>query len=72
MTAGHKHRTVHVRRNGLAQRVLQGTTLWRTDDLSAAERSRLIYSPDSRGGYRLSLLGFLHGLTGLTIDVDDE
>ena len=70
MTAGHKHHVIKVRRNGRVQRVLQGITLWRTKSLATAERSRFVYT-DSRGGYRMSLLGFLHGLTGLVIEVGE-
>jgi hypothetical protein len=62
---------LHVRRDGLVYNALRKPTLAHTSSLPYAERSRLVWSPDSkRGGYRLSLLGLLHGLVGLTLEVD--
>lgn len=72
MTAGHRHRYLHVAPDGLVYRFLRGTTIARTRDWQRAERSRFVYGPDGHGGYRLSLLGFLHGLCGLTLAVPDH
>lgn len=72
MSAGHNHRTITVRRDGIVHRVLHRTTLSRTIRLDRAEASRFVYAPTVDGHYRLSLLGFLHGLCGLTLDVRDE
>lgn len=68
MSAGHKHRIVTVRRDGRLHRALTGVTVRRTTDRAHAERSRFVYA-ETPGGYRMSLLGFLHGLCGLTIAV---
>jgi hypothetical protein len=77
MTAGHKHWTVAV--GPRTRRVLQGVTVWRSRDMAAVDRSRFPYTgrtpddvePDDRGYWRLSLLGFLHGLTGMCIRLKD-
>lgn len=78
MTAGHTHRNVgYLRRDGLALRLLR-VTVWRSRNMEAVDRSRFPYTgappddmePDERGYWRLTLLGFLHGLTGLTITTD--
>lgn len=69
MTTGHKHWTLPVGPRML--RVLR-ITVWRSRDLEYVERSRFPYTgrtpddidPDDRGYWRLTLLGFLHGLTG--------
>jgi hypothetical protein len=70
MTDGHKHWAVTVSPRML--RFLQGVTVWRSRDMDAVDRSRFPYTgrtpddiePDENGYWRLSLLGFLHGLTG--------
>lgn len=69
---------IRVRRGGPAMRVLQGVTVHRTTDKERAERSLFAYAPAggrytaANGRYRLSLLGFLHGLIGLTLWVEDD
>lgn len=68
MTRGHRHRTVTVRYKGLLHRVLTMTLF--TVGTEQAEKSRLVYGQtDSPDRWRLSPLGLLHGLTGLTLDV---
>ena len=70
MTTGHKHWAVTVSLRTM--RFLQGVTVWRSRDMAYVDRSRFPYTgrapddvrPDDRGYWRLSLLGFLHGLTG--------
>lgn len=81
MTAGHKHRHLLVKRNGLVRRVLTATVLT-TTDTEWVDRSRLVFGPveDTRREprpprpetYRLSLLGLLHGLFGLTLVIKPE
>ncbi len=73
MTTGHRHRTFTVKRDGLAIRVLRGVILWRSANIDHVESSRFVYrgEPDARGRYPLSLLGLLHGLTGLTLEAQD-
>ena len=71
MTAGHKHRVITVRRGGIAQRLLQRVVVWRTASEERADRSRFVYSDCPWNGYyRMTLLGFLHPLTGLTLRVE--
>lgn len=75
MTAGHKHREVHVKRDGLAHRWLTVPSLVVTRNLDWVDRSRLVFGPmrcpggchESGVYWRLSPLGVLHGLTGLTL-----
>lgn len=71
MSDGHRHRHVTVKRDGLVVRVLRGIIVHRSANIEHVENSRLIYrgEPDSKGRYPLSLLGLLHGATGLTLDV---
>lgn len=72
MTVGHRHRTFTVKRDGLVMRVLRGVIVWRSANVEKVDASRLVYrgEPDSKGRYPLSLLGLLHGLTGLTLEVE--
>lgn len=74
MTGGHRHRFIRTRSGSLLARVLPGTIIWRSRNLRVVERSRFVYrpDPDEKGHYLLSLLGLLHGLTGLTLYVEDE
>ena len=73
MTTGHRHWVVPVGPRTL--RVLQGVTVWRSRDVVAVDQSRFPYTgrtpddlqPDENGYWRLSLLGFLHGLTGVCV-----
>lgn len=70
MTAGHRHRVVHVKRDGLVRWLLQRPTL-AVVGTAKADRSRLAWGPtDDPNRWRLSPLGLLHGLTGLTIEHD--
>ena len=70
MTEGHKHRTIRVRNNGLLRKALTRPTLAYTDT-ATAERSRFAWGPTRCPDvWRLSPLGLLHGLTGLTLWVD--
>jgi hypothetical protein len=72
MTAGHTHRIVKVRRGGLAHRLLTRRTLWVSGNLERVDRSRFVYGPtDDPDRWRLSPLGLLHGLTGLTLQPVD-
>jgi hypothetical protein len=75
VTAGHRHWVVPVGPRTL--RFLQSVTVWRSKDVSAVDRSRFPYTgvphpsgldePYEDGYWRLTLLGFLHGLTGLCV-----
>lgn len=77
MSAGHRHRTVKVRRGGRVHRWLTEPTLGYACERQA-EASRYIWGPVSDslgvipGLYRLSPLGLLHGLVGLTLWVQPE
>lgn len=71
MTAGHTHRYVKVREGSLVYRVLKKTLLT-TTNRDRVERSRMVFGVvqddrDEHEHYTLTLLGLLHGLTGLTI-----
>lgn len=69
---GHSHRAIllRVKSGGWVQRALQGPTLHRTSDREYVDRTRLIYGPtDDPDVWRLSPLGLLHTLVGLTLDV---
>lgn len=76
MTEGHKHRTVEVKRGSLVYRLLK-KQFFVTASGDRAEKSRFVYGPapcPARGctdmnRYGLSLLGLLHPLTGLTLEV---
>lgn len=67
----HRHRVVRLQRDGRLLRALE-VTVHTTDDRQRAERSRFTYRPGAGLRYRMTLLGFLHGLTGLTIDVKEQ
>lgn len=73
MTAGHRHRHIRVREGSLPYRVLRKPLLVLSDKHTAyVDRSRLVFGTrvskaDHHDEYTLSLLGILHGLTGLTI-----
>lgn len=76
MTAGHKHRVVRVKRGSRLHRVLTRPTL-RVATTDRADRSRFVYGPVAgQHGvpflWRLSPLGVLHAMFGLTLDVRDE
>lgn len=68
MTAGHRHRIVRLKRDGLLWRALTRPTLHVTD-ARRAQRSRFVYGKVSTelNTYRLSPLGVLHGLIGLSL-----
>lgn len=83
MTEGHKHRTIKTTAGSRLERVLRHQFL-PTRDTDKVERSRFVYGPlrkcpaggctDQRcrdGAYALSLLGVLHGLFGLTLEVKE-
>jgi hypothetical protein len=77
MTTGHQHRIVRLRRRGLRWWLLQ-RTLWTTRDRTWAIESpypvqecRLPYPHDHVPIYRLTVLGFLHRWTGLTVAIPD-
>lgn len=69
MTDGHKHRTLNVKPNGVVRRILTRPTLHLSDDIERVDRSRFVYGPveGEPGLYRLSPLGVLHGLFGVTL-----
>jgi hypothetical protein len=75
VTAGHKHWSLPVGPRTL--RVLR-VTVWRSRNVEKVDRSRFPYAgrtpddvqPDDNGYWRLTLLGFLHGLTGFCARVD--
>lgn len=78
MTAGHKHWVIlKVHPDSRVLRVLQSVTVWRSRDVVAVDRSRFPYTgktpdsiePGAHGYWRLSLLGFIHGLTGAVVEV---
>lgn len=73
MTTGHKHRTIKVTRNSLLYRVLSKPTLLHDTDLDRLDASRFVFGPCPKHDdcYRLSPLGLLHGLTGLTLEMRD-
>ncbi len=70
MTAGHKHRAIRVREDGVVLKVLTGTVVRRSTDLKKVTNSVMVYRPvEGRSGvYELSLLGMLHGMFGLTLN----
>lgn len=73
MTSGHRHRTWTVKQDGVVHRALTVPTIWRTRRVAWARRSRLVFSPvdtfEDPEVYRLSPLGLLHGLAGLTLEM---
>ena len=72
MTAGHRHRIVRVKRNGLVHRVLTRPTL-AVVGTERAERSRMVFGPTGHPErWRLSPLGALHAFTGLTLKPVDR
>lgn len=71
MTAGHRHRVVAVRRHSLIHRALTRPTL-AVVGTRRADRSRFVYAATARPDrWRLSPLGLLHPLTGLTLHPQD-
>jgi hypothetical protein len=71
MTPGHKHRYVTIRQGGLLYRVLRKPFL-ETTNRTWVERSKMVFgvvdkTEHEHEHYTLSLLGILHGLTGLTL-----
>lgn len=72
MSEGHRHRHVRMRRDSLTLLTLRAATLAGTRDRQRAERSRFVWQPLGGGAWRLSLLGFLHGLVGLTTIIHDD
>lgn len=72
MSEGHVHWHVTVRENSPFVRLLRSATVWRTHDAWKAKHSRYVYTPEGeRATFRMSLLGWLHGLTGLTLEVEE-
>lgn len=67
----HRHWNVRMRRDGLLLRALS-IKIRSTDDRAKAERSPFVYRLGRGCRYQMTLLGFLHGLTGLTIDVKEQ
>lgn len=82
MTVGHKHRTLKIKREGFLYRSLT-KVLARTADPERAEKSRWVWGPgeperiEGDGPvrfaqvYELRVLGVLHSLTGLTLEVKE-
>lgn len=82
MTDGHKHRYLHVGVNSTLLHLLR-TPLVHSADREAVEKSKWVWGADrsdiiSGDGpvryvttYRLTVLGILHTLTGLTVCTDD-
>lgn len=76
MTAGHKHREIRVKRDGVVSRVLRYPLL-RTRDREWVDKSILVFGtvdPPVYAGdeqFYLSALGILHGWTGLTLRMKD-
>lgn len=77
MTTGHTHRVIHCKRGGLVHRLLTGPTIAVTNT-ERATHSPLVWGPignprDSEAErWRLSPLGLLHALTGLTLEVHND
>lgn len=73
MTSGHKHRLLKVKRGGRLRRWLTKPTLLVSRNEEWVDRSRLVFGPveGEEGAWRISPLGLLHGLTGLTLNVID-
>ncbi|WP_418059941.1 hypothetical protein [Pimelobacter simplex] len=72
MTDGHRHHIVRVQHGGFIHRALTRPTL-AVVGVERADRSRFAYGPTSNPErWRLSPLGFLHGLTGLTLKPVDR
>lgn len=80
MTAGHKHRTLHLSPTSPILHLLR-TPLMTHRDADAAEQSRWTWAevtipacPGDLGGRQFTLtpLGILHTLTGLTIDTSPK
>lgn len=46
-------------------------TIYTTSDRYKAERSPFVYRPGPGHRYRVTLLGVLHGLVGITVDVKE-
>lgn len=66
----HRHWSIRLHRNSRVLRVLL-VTIYTTSDRDKAERSPFVYRPGFGHRYRVTLLGVLHGLTGLQIDVKE-
>lgn len=68
MTAGHQHRLVRVKDGGLVHRALRYPLLT-TGRAGWVKNSIFVFGPveDAPGRWNLTLLGILHGLTGLTL-----
>ncbi len=72
MTTGHKHHIIHIKHNGLLYRILTEPTL-NTTTHEKAGKSRFAYGPTTNPDvWKLSPLGFLHTLTGLTVVATTE
>ena len=70
MTAGHRHHNLKIERDSRLYRLLRKQWVFSTD-LAYVERSRFVWGPAPEPErYGLSLLGLLHPLTGLTLEVD--
>lgn len=78
MTAGHRHRVLHLKPHGVLLYLLQ-TPLTRSADYERVRQSRFTWGPEGAERYagdgpvrvaqvwRLTPLGVLHGLIGLTV-----
>lgn len=68
----HKHRYLYVKKNGPMMRLLR-KPIYYTEDDEKADKSPFVYTDDPYIGglYYMSLLGFLHGLFGVTIVYDE-
>lgn len=73
MTDGHKHRYLYVKKYGPLWRLLR-KPIYYTEDDKKAEKSPFVYTDDPHVGglYYMSLLGFLHGLFGVTLMYDES
>lgn len=80
MSEGHKHRYVNVK-YPFVWKLLSKPTVFYRNDTKKMLQSRFVYSDRysvKQGRYKMffrwkmSLLGFLHGLCGLTLKVDGD
>lgn len=72
MTAGHKHRHLHVGRDSWVISLLTRPTLL-VVGTQYAGKSRMVFGPTKRPDrWRLSPLGLLHAWTGLTLKIKEN
>ncbi len=64
--------TVDVKHGGLAETILRGPTLHRQPNLDKAKASRWTYGLEPDNTARLTPLGVLHSLIGLTLNFPDD